>query len=90
MILLEEPFRSLWTGHDPFVAVEALQGVVFRELEARRTLRANVAGRNYFIKIHRGVGWYEIIKSLFCLRLPVLGAGNEWRDRKSTRLNSSH
>ena len=75
---LEEPFRSLWAGCDPFVAVEALQGEVFRELEARRTLRTVVAGRCYFVKIHRGVGWGEILKNLCCLRLPILGAANEW------------
>ena len=42
---LEEPFRSLWAGEDPFVAVEALEGQVFRELDGRRTLRSEVAGR---------------------------------------------
>ena len=65
-IHLEEPFRSLWAGRDPFVAVEALQGEVFRELEARRTLRTEVGGQSYFVKIHRGVGWGEIIKNLLC------------------------
>jgi heptose I phosphotransferase len=79
LIVLDEPFRSLWAGRDPFAAVEALQGEVFRELEARRTLCAEVAGKRYFVKIHRGVGWSEIVKNLFCLRLPVLGADNEWR-----------
>ncbi len=78
-LYLVEPFRSLWAGQDPFVAVEALQGKVFRELEARRTLRTEVAGRGYFVKIHRGVGWGEIFKNLVSARLPVLGAGNEWR-----------
>lgn len=79
MVILEEPFRSLWAGRDPFAAVEELQGEVFRELEARRTLRTEVAGRGYFVKIHRGVGWAEIFKNLVSMRLPVLGAGNEWR-----------
>ena len=78
-LFLDEPFRSLWQGQDPFVAVEALQGEVFRELEARRTLRTEVDGQGYFVKIHRGVGWREIIKNLLSLRLPVLGAANEWQ-----------
>ena len=30
---LDEPFASLWAGQDPFVAVEQLQGEVYRELE---------------------------------------------------------
>jgi heptose I phosphotransferase len=42
-----------------------LQGEVFRELEGRRTLRTEVAGRGYFVKIHRGAGWAEIVKNLF-------------------------
>jgi heptose I phosphotransferase len=79
VLVLDEPFRSLWAGRDPFTAVEALEGEVFRELEARRTLRAEIAGRGYFVKIHRGAGWMEIVKNLLCLRPPVLGAGNEWR-----------
>ena len=78
-LFLDEPVRSAWRNQDPFVAVEALQGEVFRELEARRTLRTEVGGRAYFVKIHRGVGWAEIFKNLFSLRLPVLGATNEWR-----------
>ena len=76
--VINEPFRSLWAGRDPFVAVEELEGEVFRELEARRTLRTVVAGRPFFVKIHRGVGWLEILKNLLSGRLPVLGAGNEW------------
>lgn len=78
-LFLDQPFAALWSGQDPFVAVERLQGEVFRELEARRTLRTEVDGRGYFVKIHRGVGWGEIVKNLFSLRLPVLGAQNEWR-----------
>ena len=77
-LFIEEPFRSLWADLDPFTAVEALQGEVFRELEARRTLRTEVDGRAFFVKIHRGVGWGEILKNLLTLRLPILGAENEW------------
>jgi len=79
VVHLDEPFRSLWAGRDPFIAIEELKGEVFRELEARRTLRTEVAGRGYFVKIHRGVGCGEIVKNLCCLRLPILGAGNEWQ-----------
>ena len=78
-LIIEEPFLSLWGGRDPFVAVEALKGEVFRELEARRTLRTEAGGRAFFVKIHRGVGWGEILKNLLSGRLPVLGAANEWQ-----------
>ena len=78
-LILAEPFKTLWAGKDPFAAVEALQGQVYRELEGRRTLRTEVAGRGYFVKIHRGIGWGEIAKNLLSAKLPVLGAGQEWR-----------
>jgi heptose I phosphotransferase len=77
-LVLSEPFESLWAGLDPFVAVEQLRGQVYRELEARRTLRTEVAGRGYFVKIHRGVGWGEILKNWLTAKAPVLGAGQEW------------
>ena len=77
--MLAEPFKSLWAGQDAFTAVEALQGQVYRELEGRRTLRTEVQGRGYFVKIHRGIGWGEIIKNLLTAKLPVLGAAQEWQ-----------
>lgn len=79
MTYLEEPLRSLWAGQDPFAAADGLSGQIFRALEGRRTLRAEIAGHGYFVKIHHGVGWAEIVKNLVSGRLPILGAGNEWR-----------
>lgn len=76
---LAEPFASLWAQHDMFSAAEALQGEVYRELEGRRTLRTEVDGRGYFVKIHRGIGWGEIFKNLLSAKLPVLGARNEYQ-----------
>ncbi|WP_256830561.1 lipopolysaccharide core heptose(I) kinase RfaP [Pseudomonas sp. Pse1] len=78
-LILAEPFKSLWAGRDAFREVEGLQGEVYRELEARRTLRTEVAGNGFFVKIHRGIGWGEIFKNLLTAKLPVLGAGQEWR-----------
>ncbi|WPO99577.1 lipopolysaccharide core heptose(I) kinase RfaP [Pseudomonas sp. HR96] len=78
-LMLKAPFERLWAGRDPFVEVERLQGEVYRELENRRTLRTEVAGRGYFVKIHRGIGWGEIFKNLCTAKLPVLGAGQELR-----------
>ena len=78
-LILAEPFKSLWTGRDAFDAVEALEGQVYRELEGRRTLRTEVDGRGYFVKIHRGIGWSEIVKNLLTAKAPVLGAAQEWQ-----------
>ncbi|WP_268799257.1 lipopolysaccharide core heptose(I) kinase RfaP [Pseudomonas huanghezhanensis] len=77
-LILAEPFKTLWAGRDAFEAVEALDGQVYRELEGRRTLRTEVGGRGYFVKIHRGIGWGEVAKNLLTAKLPVLGAGQEW------------
>lgn len=78
-LILAEPFKSLWAGRDAFIEVEKLCGQVYRELDGRRTLRTEVGGRGYFVKIHRGIGWREILKNLSTAKLPVLGAGQEWR-----------
>lgn len=77
-VWLAPPFDRLWAAHDPFESIEALQGETFRELEARRTLRFECEGRAYFVKIHRGVGWFEIVENLVRGRTPVLGAENEY------------
>lgn len=78
-LILAEPFKSLWSGRDAFAEVEGLDGQVYRELEGRRTLRTEVEGRGYFVKIHRGIGWGEVVKNLITAKLPVLGAGQEWK-----------
>ncbi len=78
-LILAEPFKRLWAGRDAFAEVEKLQGEVYRELEGRRTLRTEVDGHGYFVKIHRGIGWREIAKNLLTAKAPVLGAGQEWR-----------
>ena len=70
-------FASLLKG-DPFAKAFALEGEVFRNVKNRRTLRFRWNGKDYFIKMHRGVGWREIFKNLFQLKRPVLGAANEY------------
>lgn len=63
---------------DPFGAAVSQTGAVFREKEGRRTLRFESDGRAYFLKLHQGIGWGEILKNLAQGRLPVLGARNEF------------
>lgn len=78
MVELKEPFTTLWHGKDAFEEVKKLDGEVFRELETRRTLRFEAAGKSYFLKWHRGTTLKEIVKNLLSLRAPVLGADREW------------
>ena len=77
-LYLADVLSRVWEDQDPFAAVERLQGKVYRELDGRTTMRFELEGRAYFVKIHRGVGVGEIIKNLIRLRAPVLGADNEW------------
>jgi heptose I phosphotransferase len=78
MILeLRDDFHKAWP--QPFDAVQQVDGEVYRDKEGRTTQRFVFAGEPYFLKVHRGVGWGEIIKNLVQLRLPVIGAENEWR-----------
>lgn len=78
-LYLREDFARAWQGQDPFLAVQALQGELYRNVKGRRTLRFELGGRAFFAKIHLGVGWGEILKNLLSLRLPILGARNEWQ-----------
>jgi heptose I phosphotransferase len=78
-IWLSDRFRTLWTGRDLFDEVDQLEGEVFRCVASRKTIRVALDGTYYFAKIHHGVGWREIFKNLLHLKLPVLGAENEWR-----------
>ncbi len=58
-----------------------ITGEIYREPPGanRRTLRLERKGQGFYLKLHWGVGWREIIKNLTSLRLPVLGAKNEWQ-----------
>jgi len=78
-LYLREDFARAWQGRDPFVEVDALQGQIYRNVKGRRTLQFEFEGRAYFVKIHHGIGWGEILKNLLTLRMPIMGAQNEWQ-----------
>ena len=62
-----------------FEALFGLRGEVHRQAANRRTLRIDADGaKSYFAKLHDGVGWGEIAKSLLSAKAPVLGARNEY------------
>ena len=78
-VFLRDDFARYWHNKNAFDAARDVQGEVFRQVKGRRTLRFELDGKLFFAKVHEGVGWQEIVKNLLTLRLPVLGAGNEWR-----------
>jgi len=75
---IDPEIRPLFEGKDLFGTAFALEGEVFRNVKNRKTLRFEFNGRHYFIKVHRGVGWREILKCRSQLKRPVLGAANEF------------
>jgi len=77
-VVLDEPFATHWADA-PFAHAAAQTGQIVRRVEGRRTLRFELDGRGYYLKYHRGAGWSEILGNLLRLRLPILGAGSEWR-----------
>lgn len=60
-------------------AQQAAPADIYRDKEGRKTLRLHLAERSFFLKYHAGIGWLEICKNLLQLRLPVTGAGSEYR-----------
>jgi heptose I phosphotransferase len=79
MLYLNKEFEQHWQGANPFEELQSIDGKVFREVKNRKTFQFTMAGESYFAKLHFGVGWPEIFKNLTQLRLPILGAENEWQ-----------
>lgn len=75
---LSTEFASEFEQPPDFDWFMARQGELFRSAPGRRTLRFMVGGHYYFIKIHTGVGWKEIVKNLLQGKLPIIGANNEY------------
>ncbi len=79
MVLRPDLHSALQQSNDLFETILSLRGEVVREMDGRRTLRFSLNGQRFFLKAHFGIGWKEIFKNLSQLRLPVLGAKNEWQ-----------
>lgn len=79
MIYLNSPFAEAWKDKDPFEEIKKLQGKICRSIETRQTLNFQFKGESFYIKIHKGTSIKEVMKNLVCLRLPVLGARNEFK-----------
>jgi heptose I phosphotransferase len=79
MKYLRKDFAREIPEGDLFHILQSMQGKVYREVKGRKTLQFRLNDKSYFVKNHLGVGWSEILKNLFQLRMPILGAENEWR-----------
>lgn len=77
-MFVDPVLKDFFVENDLFETVFAIKGEVFRNVKNRKTMRFAFNGKNYFVKIHRGVGWKEIIKCLSMGKKPVLSAENEF------------
>ena len=77
-MFLDPELKAFFAEKDLFDTVFDIKGEVFRNVKNRKTMRFRFNNRNYFVKIHRGVGWKEIFKCLSMGKKPVLGAENEF------------
>jgi heptose I phosphotransferase len=76
---LRDDFARRWEGRDPFEQIAAVATTPVREVARRKTFRFELDGVGYYAKVHRGVGWREIIKNWLVGKAPVLDASNEFR-----------
>jgi len=77
---LRPDFAELYGGDEKlaFTRLMAIEGKTYREVQGRSTIQFSNSLGNFFIKIHRGVGWREIWKNILQLKMPVLSGRNEW------------
>jgi len=78
MITLCPALKVRFPGADAFDQVLAVEGRIYRNVKGRKTLRFEHAGKGYFLKIHSGVGWWEIMKNMLHGKAPVLSAKDEY------------
>lgn len=80
MIYIRDDIRALFNRERSVDDFLDLDGELVKQVvRSRRTLRLERGGRRFYLKLHYGVGWREILKNLLRLDAPVLGARNEYR-----------
>ena len=74
---LDDDLGSLF-HKTPFDELKSIDGKVYRQYENRVTKKFKNNNKGYFIKFHGPVGWKEIFKNLFQMKIPVIGAKREY------------
>jgi len=62
---------------DAFAALDGMSKDTVRRADNRHTFRMERGDSAYFVKMHEGVGWRQILEDLLTLKRPIVGAGNE-------------
>lgn len=79
MLILKSPFDKKWGKSNPFEEINKIDGIACRKVDKRSTLNFRSNEESFYIKIHEGVSFKEILKNVVCLRWPVIGARNEYQ-----------
>lgn len=80
MMDIRDDIQALFNRERSVADFLALDGELVKQVvRSRRTLRLERGGRQFYLKLHYGVGWREILKNLLRLDAPVLGARDEYR-----------
>jgi len=74
---LSEHLQASLPKENTFDWILDCPGTVHRHVKHRRTVEAELGGRRYFVKAHRGCGWREVIKDWSQLRPPIISARTE-------------
>ena len=79
VLIIPQEWKDACDKVDWFDWILSLQGEEYRNMDGRRTLRFDMLGQSYFVKMYTGLGWGRICKSLLSFKAPpVLSAYNEW------------
>lgn len=79
VLIIPQEWKDAKGDVDWFDKILSLQGDEYRNMDGRRTLRFDMLGQSYFVKMYTGLGWNRICKSLLRFKTPpVLSAYNEW------------
>ena len=80
MLFIRPDLQKL-LGSYTFEDFFALDGEVYRDQQqtGRCTKRVVIGGLPFFIKMHTGCGWQEILKNLLCFKKPITSAAHEYR-----------
>ncbi len=78
MIYIRDDLKPLFAQERTVADFLKIEGKVFKAFPTRRTLKFRRGEREFFIKIHLGFGWREIIRKLVSLHVPAVSARDEW------------
>jgi len=78
MIGVREDLKLLFTEKDVNDFFHIDGETVKHVVASRRIFHFERNSKHFYMKAHYGVGWAEILKNLLQLKMPVLGAENEW------------